>query len=172
VYFLSPSRNLKSLRRLDDIQRSFLCEQFSREEKTECACWDPPFCTNSVTFAASGGGGGGNPGIVNAMRCGSKPLLGDALLQIELPIGFADVQESIDTAQQFAQQLAFELLPDPNRVAARISVPAKPNWNTNPSRFKHGLPIGGHLPALNPKHVRTHVTKFALKAAFKSQPPK
>ena len=132
VYFLFPDCILKPLRRLDDIQRSFLREQFSRKEKTECVCWDAPFLTNSVTFAASGSGRGRKSCIVYAIWCGSEPPLTNTLLQVELPIGLADVQKSVDTAEKLAQQPAFESSPDPARVAARVRFPSEPYLGTWP----------------------------------------
>src|SRR5262245_10008982 len=172
VYSLFLNCILKPLRCLNDIQRSLLREQFSCKEKTECVCWDPPFLTNLVTFDASGSGCGRKSCIVYAIRCGSEPPLTNTLLQVELSIGLADVQKSVDTAEQLAQQLAFESSPDPARVAARVRFPSEPYLGTGPSRLEHSLPIGCHLPALDPKHVRAHSAQCAPKPALKSQPPK
>ena len=108
MYFLFPKRTVKALRRLDDIQRSFLSDEFSRKKKTECVCWDAPFRTNSVTFAASGSGRGRKSRIVYAIGCGNEPPLTNTLFQVELSIGLADVQEPVDTAKKFAQQRALE----------------------------------------------------------------
>ena len=65
---------------------------FSSEKKTKCVCWDPPFLANSVTFRVSRHRGRGKPIIVDAIRCGSQSFFGYALFQIELPIGFTDIQ--------------------------------------------------------------------------------
>src|SRR5262245_60563326 len=163
VYFLSSNRTLKSSGRLDNIQRSFLGDQFSSKEKTECVCWDPPFLTNSVTLAAGGRGRGRKSCIIYAIGCGREPLLTNTLLQVEPPIGLADVQQSVDTAQQLSQQWAFKLSPDPGRVAAHVRFPSEPYLGTDLSRLEHGLPIRSHLPAMNPKHVRTHSAQCAPK---------
>src|SRR5262245_4018363 len=90
VYFLFLKLILKALRGPDDIQWSLLSNQFPRKEKTECVCWDAPFRTNSVTFAASGGGCGRKSCIVYAIGCGGEPPLINTLFQVELPIGLAD----------------------------------------------------------------------------------
>src|SRR5262249_52497047 len=172
VYFLSSNRILKSSGRLDNIQRSFLGEQFSSKEKTECICWDAPFLANPVRLAASGCGCGRKSCIVYAIGGGSELPLTNTVFQVELPFRLADVQESVDSAEKFAQQPALELSPDPAGIAARIGFPSEPYLGTCPSRLEHSLPICRHLPALDPKHVRAHSAQCAPKSALKSQPPK
>src|SRR2546428_704993 len=138
MYFLLSKRILEELRRLDDIQRSFFSNHLSCKQKAECICWYAPFRTNSVTFAAGGSGRGRKSRIVYAIWRGNEPALTDTLLQVELPISLADVQEAVDTVEKFAQQSAFELSPDPACVAARIRFPSEPYFSTCLSRSNAG----------------------------------
>ena len=136
----------------------FFGNKFSRKQEAERVCWDPPFLANAVTLGASSRGGSGKSSIVHTIGCGREPLLTDALFQVELPIGLADVQESVDTAQQFAQQSAFELSPNPARIAARVRFPSEP-YLGHPPVAPRTRPANRLLPASPGSKARPHPSR-------------
>ena len=132
----------------------FFATKFPRKKKAKRVCWDPPFLANSVTLGASGRGGGGKSIIVHAIGRGSEPLLTDTLFQVELPIGLADVQESIDTAQQLRNSRRLNCRPIP---PALLRAFVSPRSHTSvPPVAPRTRPANRLLPASPGSKARPH----------------
>src|SRR5215470_7967251 len=101
MYLLSRNCVLKTSRRLNKIKWVFFGNKFTREQEAERLRWNPPYVANAATFGTNCCGGSGKSRIIHTIGSGGELLFTNALGQIELPIGLADVQESVDAAEQF-----------------------------------------------------------------------
>jgi hypothetical protein len=169
VYFLSRKRVPKMPRRFYEIKWAFSGEKFPRKQKAERSRWNSPLLAKTIALSASSGRRSGKSRIVDTIGRGGELLIRDTLFQVELAISLPNVQKSIDTLQQLAQQPALQRPPHPASGAPGVCLPPKPDFGIGPPRFEYGLPIGSHLPALDPKRFCADPVERAIKATLESQ---
>src|SRR5262245_361022 len=98
MYFLSLARVLNTPCCFDKIKWTFVGQKFPRKQEAKRVHWNSPLLANTLTLGPNCRGRNGKSAVVHTIGCGREPLTSDVLFQVEAAIGFADVQESVDTA--------------------------------------------------------------------------
>ena len=140
----------QALRRGDQIERAFLGDELAAEQHAESVVGDAPSAPQGLPSRPQSFGLLREALIVDGIGRRVQPRRRNAVVLVQPPVGGADGEEPIDLAEQMPKQHALERRL-PRRRREIIALRAHPQLRRRRLGFARRLPIGGHLPALDPQ---------------------